>query len=163
MTYAWPMARFEYPKTPEEAARTSFETAHRLYGSGAGGVDALFGRHLTTTAPWPKPARLKGEPVWDKPTLDAGFKNPVIGDVDPRYLHATQSDVTRPGVNYYMSDEYKRSGRTYADMDQGGNRRPVIYTDSRGQNKILSGHHRATAALINGTQFEAHLITEAGA
>jgi hypothetical protein len=80
-------------------------------------------------------------------------------ELDPRDLHATQGTVTRPGVNYYMGNEYQETGRTYADMHQAGNRYPVVYTRG-GQNKLLSGHHRATAALLRGEQFRAIHIEE---
>ena len=80
-------------------------------------------------------------------------------EVDPRHLHSTQTNITLPGVNYYMGDEYRQTGRTFADMDKAGNRFPVVYT-REGQNKLLSGHHRATAALLRGEQFRAIHIEE---
>lgn len=153
---------FNYPKTPEEAARGPHETAHRLYGSGAEGVDKLFGRNLITTAPWPKAGGTKGKPAWDKDAVANAITNPNLAEVDPRNLHASQGSVTRPGVSYYMGDEYRRSGATFADMDKPGNRTPMVYTDCAGRNKLLSGHHRATAALLNGSQFEANVVQEPG-
>ena len=153
---------FEYPKTPEEAARSPHEMAHRLYGTGAAGVDTLFARNMITTAPWPKAGRQKNEPAWNKDAVANAISNPNVGEVDPRNLHASQGSVTRPGVNYYMSEEYEATGRTFADSEQAGNRMPMVYTDCQGRNKILSGHHRATAALLNGSQFQANLVQEPG-
>jgi hypothetical protein len=154
------VARFEYPKTPEEARGTQHELAHRLYGSGAS--EALFGRHLITCAPWPKAGGTKGTPPWNQEQVSRAISSPNVEHVDPRALHSTQAEVTLAGVNYYLTDEYKRTGRTFADIDKPGNRMPMVYTDCSGRNKLLAGHHRATAALINGTQFQANVVRQEG-
>jgi len=57
-----------------------------------------------------------------------------------------------------MSDEYEQTGETYADKDNIGNQMPVVYNKSNGQNVLLSGHHRAQAALLQGRQFDARQV-----
>jgi hypothetical protein len=81
-------------------------------------------------------------------------------DLDPRNLHASQPWVTQEGTSYYMGDTYRKTGQTFRNMDQPGNRFPVVYTDTQGRNQIISGHHRATADLLNGRQLRAIHIEE---
>ena len=140
---------------------SQWATAHRVYGSGD--VDTLFKGAPKTIAPWPTAGRTKADPRgYDPGRVQAAVQSPEkhLRDMDPRNLHATQPWVTREGASYYSTDEYRRTGQTFRDMDQAGNRFPVVYTDTRGRNKLLSGHHRATAALIHGTQFRAIHIEE---
>jgi hypothetical protein len=63
--------------------------------------------------------------------------------------------VTRSGVEYYSGQEYDRTGETFADNEKAGNRFPVVYSRNDGTNIILSGHHRATAALLQGRPLRA--------
>ena len=150
-----------YPKSGDEIKGSQWEQAHRLYGSGD--VDALFKGAPKVPAPWPTAGRTKSNPRgYDPDRVQAAVRNPHehIRDVDPRNLHSTQPWVTREGASYYMGDEYRKTGQTFRDMDQAGNRFPVVYTDRRGQNRLLSGHHRATAALLHGGQFRAIHIEE---
>ena len=153
--------RFSYPKSLDEARGSSWEAAHRLHG--AGSSDALFKGATKVITPWPTAGRSKLNPKgYDQGRVDAALRNPSVQptEMDPRMLHATQPWVTSPGVSYYMGDDYRKTGRTYADQHQAGNRFPVVYTDLSGQNKLLSGHHRATAALLRGEQFRAIHIEE---
>lgn len=90
-------------------------------------------------------------------------KGPVhLEEFDPRHLHATQTSLTHAGVKYYRGAGYGETGRTYADMEQAGNRFPVVMKGCGGHNVILSGHHRAAAALIEGKQFSARTVHEPG-
>lgn len=89
-----------------------------------------------------------------------------VTEVDPRTLSSTQPSVTRDGVRFYMSDEYKQSGETYADLNHragahsAGNKVPIVYhTEDGKENVILSGHHRATAALLSGQMLKAKVVT----
>lgn len=89
-----------------------------------------------------------------------------ITEVDPRTLSSTQPSVTRDGVRHYMSDEYRETGETYADQNHkagahtAGNKVPLIYhTDDDRENVILSGHHRATAAMLGGQMLKAKVVT----
>lgn len=153
--------RFAYPADAEAAKGTGFEQVHRLHG--AGDTDALFKGAPKTVAPWPSAGRSKSNPRGYDPNLvQAALKAPEqhMTDLDPRNLHATQGWVTRPGVEYYKTSEYRETGRTFADQNQAGNRYPVVYRDSQGRNKLLSGHHRASAALLRGDQFRALLVEE---
>jgi len=78
----------------------------------------------------------------------------VLEEVDPRDLRATQPSVTREGVSYYLTPRYKRTGQTFADYHRVVNRFPVIYQREDGEQLIISGHHRAAVALLEGKQFE---------
>jgi hypothetical protein len=140
---------------------SQFELVHRLHGSGD--PETLFKGHPKTMTPWPTAGRSKSNPRgYDPSRVEAALRNPSahMREMDPRELHATQPWVTREGVDYYSTPEYRRTGRTFRDMDQAGNRFPVVYTDTQGRNKVISGHHRATAALIHGEQFRAIHIEE---
>lgn len=153
--------RFPYPKTPEDAGRSGWRTAHAMHG--AGDSAHLFAGAPKTVSPWPSAGRTKSNPRgYDPERVNAAVANPSahLRQMDPRDLHATQPWVTKEGVDYYMGTAYKKTGRTFADQGNAGNRFPVIYTDTQGRNKLLSGHHRATAALLRGEQFKALHVTE---
>jgi hypothetical protein len=92
-----------------------------------------------------------------------------LTEVDPRYLYATQPEITRVGINHYL--EHEGTEASFADTHNSGNKYPVIYKrDNRAGNPdmpswwndhdhiILSGHHRAAAALLRGEQFKAVLV-----
>jgi hypothetical protein len=156
-----PPQRGPYPKTPEEAASSQWAGVHRLHG--AGETQALFKGAPKTVSPWPSAGRTKSNSRgYDPARLNAAMQDPSahMRQMDPRNLHATQPWVTKAGTDYYMCDTYRQTGRTFADMNQATNRFPVVYTDVQGRNKLLSGHHRATAALLRGEQFHALHVTE---
>ena len=156
-----PPQRQVYPQNLDEARGTKHELVHRLHGSG--NTDALFKGAPKTVAPWPSAGRTKANPRGYDPNLvQAALKAPEhhMTEMDPRHLHATQPWVTKAGVDYYMTSEYHETGKTFADQGDAGNRYPVVYQDTQGRNRLLSGHHRATAALHMGTQFNALLVQE---
>lgn len=102
--------------------------------------------------------------MYDQEAVDKNLKNPPeLRDVDPRTLQSTQPQVTRAGVRHYASGEYEKSGTTFADQGNAGNRFPVVYARARegsdvADHIILSGHHRAVAALINGRPLRARVV-----
>lgn len=153
-------SNFQYPKTDDEVGRSQWAGVHRAHGTGD--VDAVFGGAPKTLTPWPQAGRTKADPRgYDPARVEAAVRDPHphMREIDPRNLHSTQPWITREGVSHYMGDEYKKTGQTFRDMDQAGNRFPVVYNRG-GQNKLLSGHHRATAALIRGEQFRGIYIEE---
>lgn len=155
-----PPQRGPYPQNAEEAKGTPHARAHALFGTND--VAGMFNAPKTT-APWPMAGKKKSNPRgYDPDRVGAALKAPEqhMTDLDPRDLHASQPWVTRAGVDHYMTDEYKQTGQTFADQDQPGNRNPIVWRDTQGRNKLLSGHHRATAALLRGEQFRALLIEE---
>ena len=155
-----PPQRSPYPKSADEVQGSRWELAHRLHG--AGELHPLFKHADRTTTPWPSAGRSKTGPAYDTERVSAALSNPSehMREMDPRDLHANQTWVTRAGTSYYMGDEYRKTGQTFADMNQAGNRFPVVYSHASGVNRILSGHHRATAALLRGEQFRAINIRE---
>lgn len=143
--------QFTYP-TLDNPVTWRSPLPQRLYGAGTS--SALFrGGSPIVPAPWDRGPRFKKFPSYDAEAVTEMLKRPpVLEEMDPRNLHASQPSVTQPGVNYYLEDEnYWKTGETYADKNNVGNRYPVVYSDVRGRNIILSGHHRATAALLRGT------------
>lgn len=125
----------------------------RLYGHMS--VNQFFGEGELKMAPFPRAGGLKRRRMYDEQIAgDAIRRNPPeLVDIDPRTLSSTQPHVTKGGVQYYESPEYNRTGQTYRDMEKDSNRFPVVYSreDPQGTtNLILSGHHRATEALLNG-------------
>jgi hypothetical protein len=136
---------------------------------GANDVDALFKGGIKTPVPFDSATRLKKRASYDPSIVqDALIRErrvPGTGveDVDPRILRATQPSVLRPGVMHYMSGDYERTGRTYADQGKLGNDVPVVYRRNdpernTSQAVLLSGHHRATAALLRGQPLRAIVV-----
>lgn len=130
--------------------------AEALYGSND--IDSLFHGGVVTTVPFPPAGRSTKREDYDHDLVRDTIANPDhhhMADVDPRELRATQPTVTRAGIQHYLGSDYEHHGTTYADMDNAGNRRPVVYHREDGQKLILSGHHRAVAALIQGKPLQA--------
>ena len=121
----------------------------RLWG--CGDLEVLFGGHIQVPTPWPSAPRRKHRPLFDTAALSTLLDQPVdLADVDPRLLHASQPWVLRHHVAYYGTGEWERTGRTSADRHVELNQYPVVVPDHRGRTVIVSGHHRATAALVAG-------------
>lgn len=136
-------------------------SGHRF--AGVGDIDKLFKGHLIVPAPFQRAGRSKLHEDYEVDKVHELIRRSPEGmqEIDPRYLLSTQPSVTRPGVNYYMGDEYQRTGRTYADQTHSGNVYPVVYEreSERGiEPMLLSGHHRATAALIKGEPLRALVV-----
>lgn len=119
---------------------------------GKGHVDALFKGHPLTSAPFPRAGRRKDIKDYDTAIVEDAVRKQETVKVDPRVLSATQPSVTRAGVQHYLSG----ATEPYADAHKAGNKTPVVY--KRGsEHVLLSGTHRATAALLQGRQFDAIL------
>jgi hypothetical protein len=129
-----------------------------LYGTED--VDRIFGAAPIAPIPFPSASRRKGEQLVDPAIVAAALSGETrLREIDPRVLHAIQPNVTRPGVNYYLSDAYRETGATYADQHVEANKAPIAYRHPRSdQWLILSGHHRATAALLKGEMLDAIVI-----
>src|SRR4051812_23501046 len=139
--------------------RGQFDFAKRLYGVGSS--EPLFKGFPKTPAPWPSAGRLKKGSPYDLDLIHASLQGgPNMEEVDPRFLHATQPSVLQEHVNYYMGGEYSRTGTTARDQGLNINQVPRLYIRGDGRTDILSGHHRATASLLQGGQFRAHIIRE---
>jgi hypothetical protein len=167
------MRPLRYNLTPQQEAATvllggelpapslsdQFKRVNRVFGSGD--IDALT-PGVTGVTPWPSAAKSKKGFPFDKGAVRDALTSPVsekaIGPQDPRQLHSTQPGLSRQGVEYYMGDEYNQTGRTFADQNNVGNTRPVVYHKGDGRNLLLSGHHRAGAALLRGEQFNAQHV-----
>jgi hypothetical protein len=123
----------------------------------------LFSHGDIAPAPFQRAGRSKQFQDYEVERVHELIRNAPEGlrEVDPRYLLSTQPSVTRPGVNYYMSGEYEKTGKTYADQSHAGNIYPVVYEreSERGiEPMLLSGHHRATAALLRGVPLRALVV-----
>jgi hypothetical protein len=150
---------FNYPEGLDQAKGGGHEITHRLYG---GGVENAFKGAPKIIAPWPTASRSKSNPKgYDPQLVDNALKNPSahMMEMDPRHLHAAQPWVTKSGVDYYSGTKYQETGKTFADQQQPANQYPIVYQRA-GQNRILTGHHRATAALLHGRQFQGLFIQE---
>ena len=139
--------------------------AHRFYGRGD--LEAMFPDEAPTRpVPWEQASKRKDREDYDKVRVAGLIKGPVeLHDLDPRDLHAYQPAVVRAGVRHYLhSDAYMHGGETYADAGKAYNQYPVVYRrdplnpGGEHQNIILSGHHRAAAALLQGRQFRARYV-----
>lgn len=140
--------------------------AHRFYGKND--IDAMFPEGaLMRPVPWEQASHRIDRGDYDRPAVRRfANREPRLGDFhvfDPRDLRATQPNVLRQHVQHYLSGEYRRRGITSADIDNPGNKHPIIYVreglEGRpSENLILSGHHRAAAALLQGGQFRARML-----
>lgn len=126
------------------------------------GLDAVFPNGSDTgVAPWPRAPRIKGQRQYDPDLVaEALRKPPVLEKVDPRILYATQPGLARTHVEYYQTDEYRRTGKTAADQNNAGNRFPVVYVNKKGQHLLLAGHHRALADMLAGRELDAIVVRE---
>jgi hypothetical protein len=126
---------------------------------GAGDIHALTSGMPKAPIPWEQATRLKNRGDYDKDLVRHAIQHPEqhFDEVDPRDLHGTQPEITNAGLHYYMH-ERGNSEETYADKGNIGNRHPVVYTRDPNplnprqgqQHVLLSGHHRAAAALLKG-------------
>jgi hypothetical protein len=122
----------------------------------------MFGDRLTTAVPWAQAHRSKRLRSYDLDRVWAVIRevnrHDSLAELDPRDLHATQPSVTKEGVTYYLGSRYFETGRTFADREKAENRVPVIYSRMGGQRLILTGHHRAAAAILLGQPLLALLV-----
>ena len=152
--------QFQYPKTPDDPdvddwTRGQFQRVHEVYGTGD--ISAI-AKGPIAPAPWPRASRRKDVQDYDPQVVQSALRDTSpLSEVDPRFLHSTQPSITRGGVEYYMGDEYKQTGTTYAEQHNPGNRFPVVY-EREGVNMLLSGHHRASAALLRGEPLRARKV-----
>lgn len=148
---------------PVEDRLTSgqFDHLNSLYGQGEAALDRMAGNPaIPGIAPWARAMGDKKNPsLYDRQVVREALAAPrserVMGSFDPRQLHGSQSGITREGLDYYMSDQYANTGQTYADQGNAGNAQPVVYRKSDGRDVLLSGHHRAGAALAKGEPLNA--------
>lgn len=125
---------------------------------GLNDLDALFSNHVRIVVPWRAAGRLKTWDPLERDEITAVLgRAPVLGAVDPRTLRASQTWLVRHHVAYYLTEEWERSGRTSADMASATNRYPVVSFGRTGA-RIVTGHHRAAAALLQGRLLQARLV-----
>jgi hypothetical protein len=129
----------------------------RLWGSG--NIEKMFPEGVAKVpSPFGVAAGRKGRTMYQRDVVLATLKRkPELAPFDPRHLKGVQSSVTRQGVQYYMGDQWRQSGQTFADQTNEGNRYPFVYhrrTDGL-EHILLAGHHRAAAALLKGEMLEA--------
>lgn len=111
--------------------------------------------------PFPRAARSQKRKPFEQAAVTQGIRSGNTQLVDPRVLLATQTGVTRPGVLFYLQDQYPTRGDTYQGDRDPGNRLPLVYIRDGRDAMILAGHHRSTAALIRGDLLEA-IVVEGG-
>jgi hypothetical protein len=139
------------------------ESVAKFFGKGS---EEMFGGAVKTPAPWPSAGRSKALQDYDPEVVSGVIARAPedIAEVDPRTLHASQPWITSAGVEHYMSGQYEETGKTFADSDNAGNVYPVVYMREVGERVtpiILSGHHRAAAALAQGRPLRA-LVARGG-
>lgn len=131
-----------------------------LYGK-VSDPDDYFHHHPTRPTPWKEQGRSTTLQDYDHDKVKQMLQNPEhpLEDVDPRNLRSSQGSVTREGVKHYMSSgDHAKTGKTFADQGNPGNAHPVVYEHENGDRVLLSGHHRATAALFEGRPLRAKVV-----
>jgi hypothetical protein len=151
----------EHETSWEAEGRAGVRSLH-----GSKDIERLFpGQIPKAGTPWPSGGRRKGEPRWDQEAVTAELnREPRTVDIDPRILSAGQPHVTRAGVEHYMSGKFEETGQTFADQHNVGNQFPFVVTKPRSagghEHLIISGHHRATAALLQGRKLTTRWIEQ---
>lgn len=151
---------------------TSWEADRRagvrsLHGSKD--IERLFpGQIPKTLTPWPG----ANKRTLYTPRLTEGVhaeleREPRTVDIDPRILTAGQPHLVRAGVEHYMGDEFERTGRTFEPGHNVGNQFPFVVTKRSNspnmpeyEHVLLSGHHRAAAALLRGRKLTTRWIEQ---
>jgi hypothetical protein len=80
-----------------------------------------------------------------------------IESVDPRGLVATQPSITHQALSHYLGEGYPERGELFDRSRDASNDAPIVVHFQRGR-YLLSGHHRATAALLTGQHFPARVV-----
>jgi hypothetical protein len=122
----------------------------------------------TTTVPFPSGSRSKTEPRFNQEAVTAELNRPPrTVDIDPRILSAGQPQVTRAGVEHYLGGTYEKTGETYEPGHNVGNQFPFVVTKRTSspnqephEHLIISGHHRAAAALLKGEKLTTRWIEQ---
>lgn len=142
--------------------------ADKAYGRGDVSAIGGSGGSPLIVPPWNQASSWKGRKMYRTDLVQEAVRNhQEPEEIDPRHLHATQSHLIRAGVNHYLSG----SKELYADAHQAGNQTPVVYARNNREGSsdmpdwwtdtdhiLLSGHHRAAAALLRGEQFKAIVV-----
>lgn len=141
--------------------------ARRLHGTKD--IEGVFpGGAPKATVPFPSGRRSKSGPKYDRDAVtEELIREPRTVDIDPRILSAGQPHVTRAGVEHYLGEKFRETGETFADQHNVGNQFPFVVTKrSNSPNQpehehlIISGHHRATAALLRGEKLTTRWIEQ---
>lgn len=148
-----------------ERAQHFWGAVERHGGDTGAAMSATMGDGPTTSVPFRLAGHLKDEVTGEglarrtKATME-GLQQPVhLQDVDPRNLMATQGSVTRAGVEHYLGQQFHQKQELFADQHNLGNQHPTVYQRERDNGQLLlSGHHRATAALLRGQPLAARVI-----
>lgn len=147
----------------ESISSNIHETVARHFGQGP---EELFKGSPKIPTPWPRAGRMKTMQDFDpevvKRTIERAPED--LMDIDPRILHSSQPWITGAGVEHYLRGDYEKTGKTFADAGNAGNVYPFVYVRQSGEKEtpiILSGHHRAAAALVQGRPLRA-LVARGG-
>lgn len=123
--------------------------ADDLYGKK--NLDAL-GTGPSPLVPFPPAGQRKDKHPYDESLVHEAIRSGQKAEpMDPRRLKSTQPSLDRAGVRHYMENPH---GPLYNEGTDPGNKTPIVY-HRNGNPILLSGHHRATAALLQGEQFHA--------
>jgi hypothetical protein len=109
----------------------------------------------TTSVPYPQG---KANVDWDK--TEKINRVPLV-EVDPHTLsgvHASQPGIQHGALSHYLNQN--QFGGDLFDKSQGvSNDFPVVFNnEDTGEKTLLSGHHRATAALIQGRELRGRIV-----
>lgn len=145
---------------PDEIHATKYgQKPEHLYGN-VHHADEYFGGSPTRPVPWRQQSRSKHLHDYDKAKVRECLTNPEhpIEDADPRTLKASQPSVVRAAAQHYLTGEHEKTGDTFGDKGNLGNKTPVVYEHENGDRVILSGHHRALKALFHGHPLRARVV-----
>jgi hypothetical protein len=140
---------------------------HELHGVGADmGNLALFGRAreygsdgkptsygMESIARLPFPGSSSERRTVPRGSTD-GYHKWDIHDLDPRELTGTQHGLQGGAMSHYLKHSYGENAKLFDNSQGSGNDRPVVVGFMK-RKFIMSGHHRAAAALLKGEPLQA--------
>ena len=124
------------------------------------GVEVMFPNGaLTVPAPFPSVGKHKKLKPYVQSIVDDGLKSGTTTKIDPRTLHTMQPGVTRDGVGHYIDST---DGALFDQTASATNDQPLVYIRDEGNGReraiLLTGNHRAAAALAKGEQLDAIVV-----
>lgn len=124
--------------------------------SGWGPEGATQESRLITPVPWPQAHPHMIVNRLD-PAVRGRWPSAPMEEVDPRTLHASQPSLTSTGLEHYT--RRGDSDELFNKTSDSSNLHPIVYQvqrpDTPDMNVLLSGHHRAATALVEGRPLQA--------
>lgn len=105
--------------------------------------------------PWERATMgTRSRPIpYEKGLVHAELERPIrsanVREFDPRHVLGSQPSIVAHITRHYL--EGGRNAPIHSDQENVGNQMPFVYVHrNTGELRLLTGHHRASAALLRG-------------